>query len=1111
VAWGDFDNDGLLDFLLTGGVPGEGVDYIPISQLWRNTGTGFTNVTALLAPDLPGVAGSAVAWGDFDNDGRLDFLLMGTGFSQLWRNTGNGFTDVTAPVAPGLLGVRFASVAWGDYDNDGRLDFILAGEDASDMPVTQLWRNTEDDGFANVTLGVAPGLNGAYEGSMAWGDYDNDGRLDLLFTGAVMGPDSNSIPVSQLWRNTGNGFTDVTASVAPGLPGVYHSSVAWGDYDNDGRLDFLLAGRDSGSNAVCQLWRNTGNGFTNVTASVAPGLPGVDSGSVSWGDYDHDGRLDFLLTAASGSQLWRNKGSGFTNVTASVAPGLPGAGLSSAAWGDFDNDGRLDFLLTGSTNGSYSGAVSQLWRNNTTQTISPPAVITGLPAIAGQSSVTLNAQVNPHGRAAIAWFVWGNSTNYGQMTAAQPMGSGNSFTNFYHTLTGLSTGVTYYYRAVGSNDQGQVVLGVEQHFVLAAAVVTTSPVGDLGLTSVTLNSHANPNNFSIYGWFEWGPTPAYGQVTPVQSLGSGFDIMLSQGLSELEMGHSYYFRAVFSNSLGVVYGAAQSLVLACPGYIQPITRTHGHGAASSFVSVELECDWIAINTNSWITITSPANGTGSGGFTYTVPVNTDPQPRSGNIVIGGHVLSMTQLGGHPYVVTEPTDQTAFVGGTASFNVVAIGTPPFDYQWEFNLVPLVDGNGISGATTSNLVLTGVQLSQVGKYRVVVGGEISASGKLIVLCSYSLTASNASFDSLSATNSVSLTTQATDCPWSVVNTNPWIAILSGITNAGNGTVVYSVAANPNPAARSGSILIADRTYTITQSGGASGDGIIFLPEALDTEGILTWKTIGIPAWFGQSLVSHDGVDAAQSAPIGDSTAITMQSIITGPGTLSWWWKVSSETNKDLLKFFINGVQQTRISGEVDWQSLSYTFPSGTYTSKWTYSKNATVTGGQDRGWLDQVQFVPGTGCAILVSPTNRTHGCIGATNTVAVTAQNGCAWSVATTNSWISILSTSTNSGNGTVIYSIAPNTDSQTRSGHIAIGGKSFLLTQSGVARLQFISLAENVATLSVQGDEGKMFVVECSEDLIHWTPISTNSAPSTITTPPVGNAPRRFYRTVEIP
>ncbi len=83
----------------------------------------------------------------------------------------------------------------------------------------------------------------------------------------------------------------MTASVAPGLPGLWQASVTWGDYDNDRRLDFLITG-----SFVSQIWRNTGSNFVNVTDSVAPGLTGVSDGAVAWADYDNDGRLDFILT-----------------------------------------------------------------------------------------------------------------------------------------------------------------------------------------------------------------------------------------------------------------------------------------------------------------------------------------------------------------------------------------------------------------------------------------------------------------------------------------------------------------------------------------------------------------------------------------------------------------------------------------------------------------------------------------------------------------------------------------------------------------------------------------------------------------------------------------------
>ena len=520
----------------------------------------FTNVTATVTPDLPQVGFSAAGWTDYDTDGRLDFLLTGIYFtnippstypvyiSQVWRNTGSGFTNVPDVAATDVPGVNDGSKSWGDFDNDGRLDFLTSGG--------AIWRNTEN-GFTNVTASVAPGLPGVWEGAAGWGDYDNDGRLDFLITGGIprrtdLDDDIPFTPISQLWRNTGSGFANVTATVAPGLPGSFYGSVAWADYDNDGRLDFLLSG---------QLFRNTGSGFLNVTATVAPGMPGNAYGSASWGDYDNDGRLDLLLSG----QIWRNTVNGFTNVTATVAPGLQRVWHDSVAWGDYDDDGRLDFLLTGATHFNCDGCdlpgtVSQLWRNTTPATNPPPAIITGLPESATPTSVVLNASIHPHRQATTGWFIWGDSTNHGQVTAAQPRGSGNAFTNFFQAITGLSTGVTYYYRAVGSNDQGKVVLGVQQHFTLAPPLVTTSPADRLSPTSVTINGHLNPNNLPTYGWLEWGPTPALGVVTPVQFLANGFDATVSQNLPDLGAGATCYFRAVASNSFGVVYGAIQTLV-----------------------------------------------------------------------------------------------------------------------------------------------------------------------------------------------------------------------------------------------------------------------------------------------------------------------------------------------------------------------------------------------------------------------------------------------------------------------------------------------------------------------------------------------------------------------
>jgi hypothetical protein len=123
-------------------------------------------------------------------------------------------------------------------------------------------------------------------------------------------------------------------------------------------------------------------------------------------------------------------------------------------------------------------------------------------------------------------------------------------------------------------------------------------------------------------------------------------------------------------------------------------------------------------------------------------------------------------------------------------------------------------------------------------------------------------------------------------------------------------------------------------------------------------LSWETsYGTAAWIAETNTTHDGISAGQSGPIGDSQQSVLQTTVTGPGTLIFWWKVSSEEGFDLLSFTIDGTMPlAAISGEVDWEQETVSIAAGVHQLSWVYSKDPSVSVGQDAGWVDQVTFLP-----------------------------------------------------------------------------------------------------------------------------------------------------------
>jgi internalin A len=133
--------------------------------------------------------------------------------------------------------------------------------------------------------------------------------------------------------------------------------------------------------------------------------------------------------------------------------------------------------------------------------------------------------------------------------------------------------------------------------------------------------------------------------------------------------------------------------------------------------------------------------------------------------------------------------------------------------------------------------------------------------------------------------------------------------------------------------------------------------------------TWTIGGNTPWFGETFITHSGISAAQSGVIGDGQESWLETTVAGPGPLTYWWKISSETNYDFLEFYVNGaLQSNSISGEVDWQQQTMILPPGSQTLRWRYTKDKDTNVGMDAAWLDDVSFISVCWLELAGAPTN-----------------------------------------------------------------------------------------------------------------------------------------------
>lgn len=297
-------------------------------------------------PETFSVPGSlSNAWADFDMDGDPDLAVsLKGGEIRLYRNDSGRFTNIGPAMGlPGADGGEYRGLSWGDYDNDGQLD-LYAGSALPKLP-SHLFRRSGPR-FENTAATLGLTLLGRSSRQNNWVDIDGDGDLDLFTT--------DRIAANKLFRNDAGRFTQIHVD-APITSARSTVGACWLDYDRDGDLDLFLANQSGKEDA---LFRNDGTAFVDVAASLgisSPGRARTEGGvGCAIGDYDNDGYLDIFVPNYGKNALWRGQPGG-TFIAAAATMGVDMDNHAvGASFGDYDNDGFIDLSVM-----SYHGEPGQ--------------------------------------------------------------------------------------------------------------------------------------------------------------------------------------------------------------------------------------------------------------------------------------------------------------------------------------------------------------------------------------------------------------------------------------------------------------------------------------------------------------------------------------------------------------------------------------------------------------------------------------------------------------------------------------------------------------------------------------------------------------------------------
>lgn len=448
-------------------------------------------------------------------------------------------------------------------------------------------------------------------------------------------------------------------------------------------------------------------------------------------------------------------------------------------------------------------------------------------------------------------------------------------------------------------------------------------------------------------------------------------------------------------------------VVSCSYGLTPQTSTVPAGGGSAVLSMTTaaSCPWTATSSTSWLVVVAGTSGTGPGAITVTAPANPGTTQRTATVNAGGQSVTVTQSapGATPNPSTctfEVAPAALSVDANATVGSVAVTASATTCAWSATSPVLWITSGATGGTGSGPFAFAIAANPETTAR---SATLTVAGRAVLVtqagavapappCSFTVTPTTVSLPAAAGTGQVSVTTTAS-CSWTAMSNASWLAVTSGSSSTGPGTVSFQAAANPETTPRTATVTVAGQNVTVTQAAAAP-----------------------TPCTYALNPTSANV--AASGGTVATQIATTASCPWTASAQVPWVQVVGATSGTGPSALTLS------VAANAD-----------------PVARTGTVVIGGQTFTVAQDAAPP---CTFGVSPATQSVGPEAGPASVTVTASaSSCAWTATSNASWIAIVAGAQGMGSGVVSLQVAENASTQARTGTVTVGGQSAAIVQAG--------------------------------------------------------------------